>query len=87
MPPPSEPDTPNTILTVVATNGRLTRSMCHRAAMRIPEGIARAVRPAHTLHDGDTGFFVSCGDVEASPDVVFQLTAEVVSEAIRSVAR
>jgi L-aminopeptidase/D-esterase-like protein len=80
------PGVPNTVLAVVATNGRLTRTMCTRAAARIPDGIARAIRPAHTLHDGDTGFFVSTGAVEAEPDVVFQLTMESVVTAIRAVA-
>ncbi len=81
------PGMPNTILCVVATTGCLTRDMCTRAASRIPDGIARAVNPAHTLHDGDTGFFVSCGAVDADPDVIFHLTMEVVADAIRSVAR
>jgi L-aminopeptidase/D-esterase-like protein len=81
------PDVPNTILAVAATDAGLDRSMCHRAAMRIPDGIARAVHPAHTLHDGDVGFFVSAGEVRADPDVVFHLTSEATSEAIRSVSR
>jgi L-aminopeptidase/D-esterase-like protein len=65
----------------------MDRSWCHRAAARIPDGIARAVNPAHTLHDGDVGFFVSAGDVEPQHDVVFHLTQEAVSAAIRSVAK
>lgn len=78
--------TPNTILVAVATSASLKRTMCTRAAMRIPDGIARSVNPAHTLHDGDTGFFICAGEVEADPDVVFQLTIQVVAEAIRDVA-
>ena len=78
---------PNTVLVVVATNARLDRAWCHRAAARIQDGIARAVSPAHTLHDGDVGFFVSAGDVEPRHDVILHLTQEVTSEAIRSVAR
>ncbi|MBW2263309.1 MAG: P1 family peptidase [Deltaproteobacteria bacterium] len=61
-------DVPNTVLVVAATNARMDRSW-----------IARAVNPAHTLHDGDVGFFVSAGDAEAQHDVVFQLTSEAVS--------
>ena len=78
---------PNTVLVVVATNARMDRAWCHRAASRIQDGIARAVSPAHTLHDGDVGFFVSAGALEPQLDVVLQLTQEVVSDAIRSVAR
>lgn len=77
---------PNTILVVAATNAGLDRPLCHLAAARIPDGIARAVRPAHTLHDGDVGFFVSAGEVEAPVDVVFHLASEATSAAIRSVA-
>ncbi len=77
---------PNTVLAVAATNARMDRSWCHRAAMRIQDGIARAVNPAHTLHDGDVGFFVSAGEVEPRLDVVLHLTQEAVSAAIRSVA-
>jgi L-aminopeptidase/D-esterase-like protein len=77
---------PNTVLAVAATNARMERAWCHRAATRIQDGIARAVSPAHTLHDGDVGFFVSAGEVEPQLDVILHLTQEVVSDAIRSVA-
>jgi len=81
------PDITNTVLVVVATDAIMDRTWCHRAAARIPDGIARAVMPAHTLHDGDVGFFVSAGETLADADIVFHLTATTTAEAIRNAAR
>jgi L-aminopeptidase/D-esterase-like protein len=44
----------NTTLGVVACNADLTTVECKRVAMMAQDGIARAVRPAHTPFDGDT---------------------------------
>jgi len=46
----------NTTLGVVACNGDLSTAECKRVAMMAQDGIARAVRPAHTPFDGDTIF-------------------------------
>ena len=46
----------NTSLGVVACNAELTTAECKRVAMMAQDGIARAVRPAHTPFDGDTIF-------------------------------
>jgi len=46
----------NTTLGVVACNADLTTVECKRVAMMAQDGIARAVRPAHTPFDGDTIF-------------------------------
>lgn len=51
----------NTTLGVVATDAALTRSQCRRLAMAGHDGLARAVRPAHTLFDGDTVFALATG--------------------------
>jgi L-aminopeptidase/D-esterase-like protein len=75
------------VLVVVATNAGLDRGACHMAAARIPDGIARAVRPSHTLHDGDIGFFVSAGDSDGDLDLVMHLAALVTADAIRSSVR
>jgi L-aminopeptidase/D-esterase-like protein len=54
----------NTTLGVVATNAALTHAECKRVAMMAQDGIARAVRPAHTPFDGDTLFALASGAVE-----------------------
>jgi L-aminopeptidase/D-esterase-like protein len=46
----------NTTIAVVACNADLTSVECKRVAMMAHDGIARAVRPAHTPFDGDTVF-------------------------------
>ncbi len=78
--------TPNTVLVAVATSGRLDKAWCHRAASRIQDDIARAVFPSRTKHDGDAGFFVSCGNDPADLDLVLYLVSEVTAAAIRGVA-
>lgn len=52
----------NTTIGVVATNAPLTKAQAKRIAMVAHDGIARAVRPAHSPLDGDTLFCLSTGD-------------------------
>ena len=51
----------NTTIGVVAVNVELTKSECQRLAMAGQDGLARAVRPAHTMFDGDTVFALATG--------------------------
>jgi len=51
----------NTVLGVVATTADLTTAECKRVAMMAHDGLARAVRPAHTPFDGDTIFALASG--------------------------
>jgi L-aminopeptidase/D-esterase-like protein len=44
--------------------------------------VARAVRPAHTMVDGDTIFALSLGDKVADLSLIGALAAEAVSRAI-----
>ena len=77
----------NTTLMVVVTNARLTKVQGHRLAQRAHDGLAVAVRPAHTTHDGDTAFALASGGVEAPFDLVANAAAEMVAEAIRNSVR
>ncbi len=45
-----------TTIALVATSAELTAPECKRVAMMAHDGLARAVRPAHTPFDGDTVF-------------------------------
>jgi L-aminopeptidase/D-esterase-like protein len=58
----------NTTLGVVACNAALTTAECKRVAMMAQDGIARAVRPAHTPFDGDTVFALASGAVGFKSD-------------------
>jgi L-aminopeptidase/D-esterase-like protein len=51
----------NTTLAVVGCNADLSTVECQRVAMMAHDGMARAVRPAHTPFDGDTIFALASG--------------------------
>lgn len=59
----------NTTLAVVATNARLTHSQTLRMAAAGQDGIARAIRPAHTLVDGDSVFGLATGEIDPAEAV------------------
>ncbi|HEY0519734.1 MAG TPA: P1 family peptidase [Ilumatobacteraceae bacterium] len=49
----------NTTIGVVATSAALTKSECRKMASVAHDGLARAVRPVHSMFDGDTIFCMS----------------------------
>jgi L-aminopeptidase/D-esterase-like protein len=53
----------NTTIGVVATNARLNKEQTNRLAGVAHNGLARTIRPVHTLADGDTIFALATGDV------------------------
>lgn len=65
---PSDPDSPgslkNTTLAVVATNATLNKSQATIVAQMAHDGMARAIRPLHTMFDGDTVFALSTCQIE-----------------------
>lgn len=77
----------NTTLVVVATNARLTKAEANRLVQRAHDGLAIAIRPVHTTHDGDTAFALATGKVEAPFDVLANAAVDIVSEAIRNAVR
>lgn len=83
LPPPGT----NTTLVVVVTNARLTRGELTQLAHQANYGIAVAVRPSHTRHDGDVAFTLATGRVDAPVNLVNNMTVAVVSEAIRNGVR
>jgi L-aminopeptidase/D-esterase-like protein len=73
----------NTTIAVVATNARLSKPEVNRVAIMADDGFARAIRPSHTVGDGDTVFVLATGQgAAASPTIVGALAAEVLAEAI-----
>ncbi len=58
----------NTTIAVVAVSGDLTSAECKRVAMMAQDGLARAIRPAHTPFDGDTVFAVAGTQTALGPD-------------------
>jgi L-aminopeptidase/D-esterase-like protein len=72
----------NTVIGVVATNAALTKEQANLVAQMAQDGIARCIRPAHTLVDGDTLFALSTVDFQADVNLVGALAVEAVSLAI-----
>jgi L-aminopeptidase/D-esterase-like protein len=62
------PDIPrrrlNTTIGVVAVDARLSKAEARRIAVSAHDGLARSVRPAHSLFDGDTVFALATGSKE-----------------------
>jgi L-aminopeptidase/D-esterase-like protein len=72
----------NTLIGVVATNARLDSAQVNNVAASAHDGLARVVKPSHTLYDGDTIFTLATGTVKASEVLVSSLAAEAVMLAI-----
>jgi L-aminopeptidase/D-esterase-like protein len=57
----------STTLAVVATNARLTKEYACRLASVAHDGLARTIRPLHTLGDGDIVFTMATAQVAVEP--------------------
>jgi L-aminopeptidase/D-esterase-like protein len=72
----------NTVIGVVATNVKFNKEQITRVAQMAHNGLARTIRPAFTLLDGDTVFALSSGDVEIDLNVVGAYAALAYQKAI-----
>ena len=72
----------NTVIGVIATDAKLTKAQATKVAQMVQDGIARTVRPAHTMFDGDVIFALSTGAKKADVSSVGAFAAEVMAEAI-----
>jgi L-aminopeptidase/D-esterase-like protein len=72
----------NTVLGCLITNLKCDKAGATRLAAQGQNGIARAIRPAHTLYDGDTVFALCAGAVKASLDAAGILCAMAMEAAI-----
>lgn len=83
----------NTTLGVVATNATLTKAEANRLAQMAHSGLARTIRPAYTMGDGDTVFALALGQEEAPTQGALGLSllgamaAEVVAQAVLRAVR
>jgi L-aminopeptidase/D-esterase-like protein len=60
-PKPTTGPIQNTTIGIVATDAVLTKAQAQKVAQMAHDGIARAIRPAHTMFDGDTVFCLATG--------------------------
>lgn len=72
----------NTVIGVVAVNANFTKTETTRLAQMAHDGLARAIRPAHTQYDGDTIFALATGGKKVDLSLVGAYAAEVFAEAI-----
>jgi L-aminopeptidase/D-esterase-like protein len=78
----------NTTIGVVATNVALNKESATKVAQMAHDGLAMAIRPAHTLYDGDTIFALSTGSQKADVTTIGSVAAKVMAEAVvRAVRR
>ncbi|PJF42608.1 MAG: peptidase S58 [Phototrophicales bacterium] len=74
----------NTVIGVVATNAKLNKEEANKVAQMAHNGIAQAVRPAHTMYDGDTIFALATGEFkQGNVNVLGAYAAKAVAMAIR----
>jgi L-aminopeptidase/D-esterase-like protein len=72
----------NTTLAVIATDASLTKAQAKRVASMAHDGMARAIRPVHTMFDGDTVFALSTGTVKADITTIGAAAADLLAQAI-----
>ena len=78
----------NTTIGVVATDAPLTKAQCQRLAGAGHDGLARAIRPVHTMSDGDTLFALATGQAPALDfNVLCIMAAEAVARACVNAVR
>jgi L-aminopeptidase/D-esterase-like protein len=58
---PQNPLFGNSTIAVVATSAALTKGQVNKVAQMAHNGLAQAIRPAHTMFDGDTVFALALG--------------------------
>jgi L-aminopeptidase/D-esterase-like protein len=77
----------NTTLAVVATDAYLTKEGANKVAQMAHDGLARSIRPVHTMFDGDTVFVLAAGKPPkkgrgADASVIGATAAEVLAQAV-----
>ncbi len=75
----------NTTIAVVATDAKLSKEGANKMAQMAHDGLAQAIRPIHTMVDGDTVFALATGQrsgVQVDVSVVGAVAAGVLAEAV-----
>jgi L-aminopeptidase/D-esterase-like protein len=80
-------DDGNTVLACIITNARFDKAGAARLAAQGQNAIARVIRPAHSVFDGDTVFAMCRGETETSADAAGILGCAAVEAAIIDAVR
>jgi L-aminopeptidase/D-esterase-like protein len=77
----------HTVVGAVATNARLSKEEANKVAQMAQAGVARTVRPVHTMLDGDILFALASGERRVDVNVVGAFAAEVTAQAVLRAVR
>jgi L-aminopeptidase/D-esterase-like protein len=77
----------NTTLAVVATNATLGKEGAHALAVAGHRGLAAAIRPSHTIWDGDAVFSLATGGAGAGQAELPEMAERAVAAAVRRAVR
>lgn len=73
----------NTVIGVVVTNATLSKEAVNKVAQMAHNGLAKTIRPAHTMFDGDTIFALATGQIKTgNVNLVGAYAAEATALAI-----
>jgi L-aminopeptidase/D-esterase-like protein len=78
---------PNTTIGVIVTNACLTRQQAQKIAQMGQNGLARTIRPVHTLFDGDIVFVLAHPEVSVDLHIVGLLAQAALETAIITAVR
>lgn len=71
-----------TTLAVVATDATLTKAQCAKVSGIAHDGMARAIRPVHTMFDGDTVFALATGEGGAPDAAAFHALLDAAGDCV-----
>lgn len=77
----------NTVVGVIATNARLNREQTNKVAQMAQDGLARTIRPSHTMMDGDTIFALATGKKSVDVNIIGAYAAEAFSRSVIKAVR
>ena len=77
----------NTVIGAVATNVKLKKEEINKVAQMAHNGLARTIRPAFSMFDGDTIFALSAGEIKMDLNIVGAYAAIAYQEAILRAVR
>lgn len=84
---PQAPVPDNTVLALVACQGRFSKQEMRFIASRGSDGITTSVRPAHTRYDGDIVFALAAPGDGPDLDLAGYLATKAVAAAVRAAVR
>lgn len=74
----------NTVIGIVATNAKFNKEEINKIAQMAHNGIARVIRPAHTMLDGDTIFAAATNRKRVDVNLIGAYAAEAAAIAINN---